>query len=62
MKPLRIQALTLRGARRSTELSLYVHKDVRGKGIGARLLERTIEETRKQGERFHVIIGEYVSW
>ena len=40
-----------------------MHKDVRGKGIGARLLERTIEETRKHGERFrfHVIIGEYVS-
>ena len=48
----------LRRAYRSTELSLYVHKDVRGKGIGARLLEWTIEETRKQGERFHVIIGE----
>lgn len=37
---------------------MYVHKDFRAHGIGAKLLERTLEETRKQGDRFHTIIGE----
>ena len=45
-------------AHRTAELSLYVHKDFRGKGIGEGLLARLLEETSKQGERFHVIIGE----
>lgn len=44
---------------RTAELSLYVHKDFRGKGIGDGLLSRLLEEARKQGERFHVIIGEH---
>ncbi|TBU58354.1 acyl-CoA N-acyltransferase [Dichomitus squalens] len=39
----------------TAELSLYVHESLRGKGIGAKLLERTLEETRKHGERFHVV-------
>lgn len=43
---------------RSAELSLYVHKDFRGKGIGEKLLQRMFEEARAQEGRFHVIIGE----
>lgn len=43
---------------RSAELSLYIHKDFRGKGIGEKLLQRMFEEARSQGGRFHVIIGE----
>ncbi|KAI0722866.1 GCN5-related N-acetyltransferase [Earliella scabrosa] len=41
----------------TAELSLYVHKDFRGRGIGERLLDRTLEEARKQGDRFHTIIA-----
>ncbi|KAI0750911.1 GCN5-related N-acetyltransferase [Daedaleopsis nitida] len=38
----------------TAEISLYVHKDFRGRNIGEKLLARTLEETRKQGVRFHV--------
>ncbi|KAI0720219.1 GCN5-related N-acetyltransferase [Cerioporus squamosus] len=41
----------------TAELSLYVHKDFRACGVGAKLLELTLEETRKQGDRFHAIIA-----
>ncbi|KAI0660879.1 GCN5-related N-acetyltransferase [Cubamyces menziesii] len=41
----------------SAELSLYVHQDFRGKGIGERLLHSLLDETRKQGDRFHTIIA-----
>ncbi|OJT10216.1 Dolichyl pyrophosphate Glc1Man9GlcNAc2 alpha-1,3-glucosyltransferase [Trametes pubescens] len=41
----------------SAELSLYIHKDFRGKGIGEKLLQRMFEEARLQGGRFHVIIA-----
>ncbi|CDO68705.1 hypothetical protein BN946_scf184652.g32 [Trametes cinnabarina] len=41
----------------SAELSLYVHHAFRGKGIGERLLQGLLEETRKQGSRFHTIIA-----
>ncbi|KAM5534306.1 hypothetical protein V8D89_012034 [Ganoderma adspersum] len=45
----------------TTELSLYVHKDFQGRGIGEGLLASLLEETRKQGERFHVIIASVTS-
>ncbi|TFK94696.1 GCN5-related N-acetyltransferase [Polyporus arcularius HHB13444] len=41
----------------TAELSLYVHKDFRACGVGAKLLEQTLQETRKQGGRFHTIIA-----
>ncbi|OSD04352.1 GCN5-related N-acetyltransferase [Trametes coccinea BRFM310] len=41
----------------SAELSLYVHKDFRGKGVGEKLLQGLLEETRRQGTRFHTIIS-----
>ncbi|KAI0352847.1 GCN5-related N-acetyltransferase, partial [Trametes cingulata] len=41
----------------SAELSLYVHKDFRGKGIGEQLLQALLVEVRKQGDRFHTIIA-----
>ncbi|KAI9056583.1 toxin-antitoxin system, toxin component, GNAT family [Trametes sanguinea] len=41
----------------SAELSLYVHQDFRGKGVGEKLLQSLLEETRKQGTRFHTIIS-----
>ncbi|KAI0776007.1 GCN5-related N-acetyltransferase [Trametes elegans] len=42
---------------RSAELSLYVHKDCRGQGVGEKLLQALLAETRKQGGRFHTIIA-----
>ena len=39
----------------SVEHSLYVHKNHRGKGVGAALLERTIEAAKAQG--YHVMVG-----
>ena len=48
----------------TAEISLYVHQDYRGQQTGDRLLAQIIEEAKKQGDRFHVIIGEdatYVS-
>ncbi|KAI0832532.1 GCN5-related N-acetyltransferase [Trametes gibbosa] len=41
----------------SAELSLYIHKDFRGKGIGEKLLRRLLEDVREQGGRFHTIIA-----
>ncbi|KAI9000907.1 toxin-antitoxin system, toxin component, GNAT family [Trametes punicea] len=41
----------------SAEISLYVHKEFRGKGIGAKLLQGLLGEVRKQGNRFHTIIA-----
>ena len=43
--------------RRSAEISLYVHKDMRGMKIGEKALARIVEEAKKQGDRFHTIIG-----
>ncbi|KAH9846931.1 GCN5-related N-acetyltransferase [Lenzites betulinus] len=41
----------------SAELSLYIHKDFRGKGIGEKLLKRIVEDAREQEGRFHTIIA-----
>ncbi|KAI0375749.1 GCN5-related N-acetyltransferase [Pilatotrama ljubarskyi] len=41
----------------SAELSLYIHKDFRGKGIGEKLLQAMLVEAQKQGDRFHTIIA-----
>ncbi|OSD04351.1 GCN5-related N-acetyltransferase [Trametes coccinea BRFM310] len=41
----------------SAEVSLYVHEDFRGKGVGEKLYQGLLEETRKQGTRFHTIIA-----
>ncbi|KAI0638291.1 GCN5-related N-acetyltransferase [Trametes polyzona] len=41
----------------SAELSLYIHKDLRGQGIGEKLLKQLLVEAREQGGRFHTIIA-----
>ena len=49
--------LTAHAARRSAEISLYVDKECRGKKVGERLVARILEESRKQGDRFHTFVG-----
>ncbi len=39
----------------SVEHSVYIHRDHRGKGLGAALMRRLIEEARRQ--QYHVMVG-----
>ncbi len=39
----------------SIEHSVYIHRDHRGKGLGAALMARLIEEARRQ--QYHVMVG-----
>lgn len=43
------------GYARTTELSIYIHKDHRGRGLGSMLLEALVERARTLG--MHVIVA-----
>ncbi|KAH7881794.1 acyl-CoA N-acyltransferase [Phlebopus sp. FC_14] len=41
----------------TTEVSLYVHQDFRGQGLGSRVLELVLAEARANGRRFRTLIA-----